>query len=65
MQDNAPMNSRFVLLVSPLLTLGQSPLAAQGVQLRTEWWRPNGVVLAVAIDSVNQVAYLGGDFSQL
>lgn len=65
MQDNAPMKSRFALLVVPFLALGKSPLAAQDVQLHTEWWRPDGVVLAIAIDSVNNVAYLGGDFSQL
>ncbi len=59
------MHSLATLLVASLLALGQLPCAAQGLQLRTEWWRPNGVVLAVAIDSVNNVAYLGGDFSQL
>ena len=59
------MNNRTALILISLLAMGQLPLVAQGLLLRTEWWRPNGVVLAVAIDSVNQVAYLGGDFSQL
>jgi hypothetical protein len=59
------MNNRTALILISLLAMGQLPLVAQGLLLRTEWWRPNGVVLAVAIDSVNQVAYLGGDFTQL
>lgn len=38
---------------------------AQHMNLRTTFWRPNGPVYAVAVDSVNNVAYLGGDFTLL
>ena len=50
-----------------ILFLGFAPCMsmAQQLQLRTTFWRPDGVVFAVAVDSVNNIAYLGGDFTQL
>lgn len=42
-----------------------APACAQWMPVRTTTWRPNGPVFAVAIDSMHNIAYLGGDFTQL
>ncbi|MBL7940232.1 MAG: hypothetical protein JNL43_12795 [Flavobacteriales bacterium] len=59
------MLSLRVRIAVAITTLTIAPACAQWMPVRTTTWRPNGPVFAVAIDSVHNIAYLGGDFTQL
>jgi hypothetical protein len=48
-----------------LFLLGNSNANSQTPVLESHWWQPNLAVFAIAIDSMNHVAYLGGNFSKI
>ncbi|MBL7963137.1 MAG: hypothetical protein JNM31_04745 [Flavobacteriales bacterium] len=52
-------------LVILWLALASGIANAQHMQLELNFWRPNGAVFAIAVDSLNNVVYIGGDFTGL
>nr|WP_299337642.1 T9SS type A sorting domain-containing protein [Allomuricauda sp.] len=51
----------YLFLVLPLYN-GLAQNSAENLNLREDWWFPNGRVKDILIDSANSVAYVGGGF---
>jgi hypothetical protein len=59
------MRTKFSVFIAILAIIISQNSYCQSYKLEKHWWQPNGMVEAIAIDTGNQVVYLGGSFSRV